>query len=99
MRKKRGLSLNVRTLCETGLPSASLSPSDVPARTETRDGFPLSSALPTLSSADLADFALLQTGVMFDVEYDLIGQRVLTPCYVPWEVIGTGVEGLARPRL
>ncbi|MFT3771211.1 MAG: hypothetical protein QM820_37830 [Minicystis sp.] len=54
-------------------------------------------ALPKLSAADLGDFALLQGGVMFAVEYDLAGKRRLMPCYVPNEVLGTSAEMLALP--
>ncbi|MFT3771210.1 MAG: hypothetical protein QM820_37825 [Minicystis sp.] len=54
-------------------------------------------ALPKLTAADLGDFALLQGGVMFDVEYDLAGKRRLMPCYVPNEVLGTSAKMLALP--
>jgi hypothetical protein len=54
-------------------------------------------ALPTLSPADLADFAVTRTGILFDVEVDVGGQPRLMPCHVPHEVLGTSFDALAAP--
>jgi hypothetical protein len=55
-------------------------------------------ALPTLREADLADFAVTRSGVLFDVEVELGGQPRLMPCHVPHEALGTSFDAIAAKK-
>lgn len=52
-------------------------------------------ALPELRAANLGDFAVTRTGVVFDLEVQLGGQPRLMPCHVPHDVLGTSFDDLA----